>query len=74
MLDKGYSGTDGDRALNGEYGFATTKLTGILLLLRAVDEKLDFSDLLNRAGSAEQERDDALGAILRLRNERHTTR
>ncbi|MHA6299831.1 hypothetical protein [Devosia sp. CAU 1758] len=61
-----------ERSLNAEYATATTKLTGLLQVLRAVDEKLDFSDLLSRARATEQDRSATIETIQALRAERHT--
>jgi hypothetical protein len=60
------------RQLENEYSVATQQLSGLLKVLRSVDEKVDFSDLLSKVTAAEEERAATLREIERLRLSPHS--
>ncbi|MER9247755.1 hypothetical protein [Mesorhizobium sp. M0590] len=60
------------RQLDREYAASSLQLSGLLKVLRSVDESMDFSDLLSRAQSVEAERGNSLEEIERLRTEKHS--
>lgn len=60
------------RQLDKEYSEVTSQFSGLLRVLRRVDEKLDFSDLLSRSETNEAARAAAMAEIEQLRAIRYT--
>lgn len=60
------------RSLEREYAEATSQFTGLLRVLRRVDENLDFSDLINKTTAVEDRRGAVLLEIEELRASRYT--
>jgi len=59
------------RQLDREYSEVTSSFTALLKVLRRVDEKLDFSDLINRTKEVEAKRAATLQEIENLRASRY---
>ncbi|NOJ40921.1 hypothetical protein [Bradyrhizobium australiense] len=59
------------RQLDREYGEVTGQFSGLMRVLRRVDESLDFSDLLSRTTQTEESRRKALDEIEQLRGARY---
>lgn len=59
------------RQLDREYAEVTGQFSGLLRVLRRVDENLDFSDLLSKVKSTEEARTKALEDIERLKSSRY---
>ncbi len=58
------------RQFENEYSAVSQQLSGLLKVLRSVDQGLDFSDLLSKVSAAQAEREQAIQEIERLRSAR----